>query len=444
MSRGHVVLVSHSDFLSCRACECLPRILARISRGAGFQLVDASSAAGAFTSKLVLLRLCPSVPRNRIDIENCRKDWRGANVLGLICDTGLAKETAHDLDDFAAIPFSEQDLGLRVQRLLTRRGPKEGVHPGSMVGGSAIFRELIDRAIRMARSDATVLITGETGTGKEVFARAIHYQSTRSQKPFIPVNCGAMPDHLLENELFGHARGAFTDAATSEKGLFAEAEGGTFFFDEIDALSPAAQVKILRFLEDREYRPLGSPRSMVANVRIIAATNSDLTELIRRRCFREDLYHRLNVLSLQVAPLRERIEDVELLTCHFVEKYSHESPYRQISLSAASYDKLMSYEWPGNVRELERIVQRAMILSRSAVLEPEDFDIPTTFRKGAGSESFHAAKSRAIVQFERQYLTDLLIASRGNVTQAARAAGKHRRTLQRLIEKHGLQRQAYA
>jgi DNA-binding NtrC family response regulator len=258
------------------------------------------------------------------------------------------------------------------------------------------------------------------------------------------VNCGALPDLLFENELFGHTRGAFTNAFSQQQGLVAEAQGGTLFLDEIDTLSASAQIKLLRFLQDRQYRPLGSARSLVADVRIIAATNVDLTMNVEGRRFREDLFYRLNVLSLSIPPLRERIEDIPRLVAHFADQYGDKNGRRTISVSFQAIQKLMSYSWPGNVRELEGVIQRATVLVSSTVLEPDDFDLPMSYRKqDTDGGSLRQAKACAVREFERSYLTKLLAAAKGNITHASKAAGKDRRTLQRLLHKYGLERQAF-
>src|SRR5206468_2487802 len=216
----------------------------------------------------------------------------------------------------------------------------------SMVGQSSAFREAVAKISLLAHCDFTVLLSGDTGTGKELFARAIHYHSPRKDRPFIPVNCGAMPDQLVENELFGHTKGAFTDASTSQGGLLSEAEGGTLFLDEIDTLSLSAQTKLLRFLQDREFRPLGSAKSKSANVRIIAATNTDLREQVNRRTFRGDLYHRLNILFLHLPPLVERLGDIPLLAMHFVCRYRSQCARENLHLSLGALLKLSAYTWP--------------------------------------------------------------------------------------------------
>jgi DNA-binding NtrC family response regulator len=314
-------------------------------------------------------------------------------------------------------------------------------HMEGLVGKSAAFLRVLQMVRGIAHADATVLIAGETGTGKELVARAIHYQSPRRGKPFIPVNCGALPDHLFENEFFGHAKGAYTDASSPEKGLVAEAEAGTLFLDEVDTLSASAQVKLLRFLQDREYRPLGRARSATADVRLLAATNADLWQQVQTKQFREDLYYRLNTIGLYLPPLRERPEDIPLLANYFLRRFAHHYSRASLQLAAAALHKLIDYPWPGNVRELESIIQRAILLAPSQVLQPEDIDLPSSSHAEVSkAESFRTAKARVIEQFERTYLHTLLTAHKGNVTHAANHAGEARRSLQRLLKKHGLQR----
>ncbi|MCF6156888.1 MAG: sigma-54-dependent Fis family transcriptional regulator, partial [Candidatus Brocadia sp.] len=319
-----------------------------------------------------------------------RKHWGQSFVVGLFCEKentarGVFQCLESGLDDFISYPFKEIDLAPRILRLVKRENEtstfprvevlKKMSHREHLIGQSKPFLHVIEKIPSLAWSDATVIIYGETGTGKELIARSIHYNSQRHGKPFIPLNCGALPDHLIENELFGHAKGAFTDASTTEKGLIAEAEGGTLFLDEVDALSYSAQIKLLRFLQDKEYRHLGSSKIRVANVRIIAATNSNLRSLIETKCFREDLYYRLNVLSLTLPPLRERVSDIPLLVAEFLSRYAKQNRRGLLHLSKGAVQKLIHYHWPGNVRELEGVIQRAVVLCTSSVLEPEDIDI---------------------------------------------------------------------
>ena len=313
-----------------------------------------------------------------------------------------------------------------------------------LVGNSLSFLQAIGDIPLLAKSDATVLIEGETGTGKELVARAIHYRSAREGKPFIPVNCGALPDHLFENEMFGHIKGAFTDASSAEKGLVGEAEGGTILLDEVDMLSASAQVKLLRFLHDKEYRPLGSSRNLIADVRIVAATNVNLLHQVQGKKFREDLYYRLSALSICLPPLRDRIEDIPLLATHFLARYARQYGRGSLHLSPGVGEKLLAYPWPGNVRELEGAIQRAVVLTSGSVLQPDDVDLPGSFKSEVSEGgSFRDSKAQAIEQFERAYLINLLTSHQGNITRAARRAGKERRSFQRLLRKYGLERQVF-
>lgn len=401
---------------------------------------------------LVLLRPSRAAISSGL-LSALRNKWSQASILGLFCSGWESSCDAlqfllEGLDDFVSCPFKSIDLIPRVQRLLPcesssssrARTIKEEFHLEALVGESECLLRAIEKTLPIARSNATVLISGETGTGKELFARAIHYMSPRRDKPFIPINCGALPDHLFENELFGHIRGAFTDASCAVKGLIAVAEGGTLFLDEIDALSPPAQIKLLRFLQNGEYRPLGSPNTTLSNVRLIAATNANLREKVENKVLREDLYHRLNILRLSLPPLRERIEDIELLSRHFLAKYGGQNRRKCLRLSHSALQKLMAYSWPGNVRELEAVIQRTVVLNASAILHACDIDLPTSCQFNTQTTCcLREAKSRVVEQFERSYLISLLAAHLGNVSQAARAAGKERRDFQRLLRKYHLQ-----
>lgn len=333
--------------------------------------------------------------------------------------------------------------------------------PG-MIGESETFRRVVQKLPRLAASDATVLITGETGTGKELAAHAIHIASGRSGAPFIPVNCGALPEDLMENELFGHAKGAYTGAAGAGKGLLAEAEGGTLFLDELNSLSLSAQSKLLRFLQNREYRVLGSSRLLHANVRIIAASNVDLTRQVAAGTFRADLYHRLHVLSVDMPPLRARREDILLLAAHFATVYGALYGRSEVRFSASALEVLRRHDWPGNVRELQSLVERAVLLSQASVLSESDIDLGAPRAEGesdgpgwplgsrVGEEesrppslaglAFRTAKERTVRHFERSYLSEAMATAGGNVSRAARLAGMQRRDFQRLLRKYEIGR----
>lgn len=421
---------------------------------------ESGSTAGTipFIPDIILLRVSGDHDAQAV-VESCRRRWDGASIMALFCRRWRpprkdARSFLNRVDDFLSCPFRGAEFSFRVERLLhsnsrlavSSSGPKtrETLADLPLVGDSPCFLRVIDKIPALARVDQTVLISGETGSGKEVVARAIHYQSPRQGKPFIPVNCGALPDHLFENEVFGHAKGAFTDAATAENGLIAEAEGGTLFLDEIDSLSMAAQVKLLRFLENGEYRPLGSSRSKVADVRVIAATNADLLEQIRAGTFRADLFYRLNSLSVSVPSLRDRIEDVVPLTKHFLGQYAREYGQEPRGISQGALRKLMAYCWPGNVRELEGVIRRALILSARQMLRREEIDISAREieEPAAGKPSRQPMKGTMQV-LEREYLMNLLTTYHGNVTHAAKVAGKQRRTLQRLLRRHSLDRRSF-
>lgn len=309
-----------------------------------------------------------------------------------------------------------------------------------MVGASAAFQTMIQQVAKIARTDASVLIEGETGVGKELIARAIHYQSPRRQKPFVPLNCGAIPETLIESELFGHARGAFTDAKTAHEGVVAQSNGGTLFLDEIDTLPNKGQVAILRFLQDRRYRPLGQSIEQVSSGRIIAAANRPLLTLVEAGVFRSDLLYRLNIIRLRVPPLRERVADIPLLAAHFLGSFCarYEMVLRRLHPESMAW--MLGYHWPGNVRELESLIHRSVLLSDGEEIQLEEAQsadravAPENLRY----PDFQSAKAQAVSEFERSYLVQLLEQTGGNISAAARIACKERRSLGKLIKKHGI------
>jgi len=309
--------------------------------------------------------------------------------------------------------------------------------PG-VLGDAESMRTAAERVTLIAETDATCLLLGETGTGKELFARAIHYLSERKNWPFVPVNCGAIPDHLFENEMFGHRRGAYTDAQSNEVGLLAYGEKGTLFLDEVDALSPSAQVKFLRVLQEREYRPVGSAHTIPANIRVVAATNCNLLERVQTHQFREDLYFRLNILSLTIPPLRERLEDVPLLAAHYVREYAKAHRRAVTGINDAAIASLQAYRWPGNVREFQSVIQRAVLTSKSRVLSTADLALPETTPSPSIHLTLKAAKNVAVSHCERSYLSAVLRRCQGNITRAAKMAGKERRSFQRLLRKYSI------
>ncbi len=319
-----------------------------------------------------------------------------------------------------------------------------------LVGQAPAFLRAIQQLLVVASSEATVLISGETGTGKELVARAIHYLSARASQPYVPVNCGSLPGTLLEDELFGHERGAFTDAHTPRRGLIAQADRGTLFLDEIEALSPKAQVSLLRVLEEKKFRALGSNYEQRADVRILAATNTPLEDMIAAGVFRADLYYRLRVLSIHMPPLRERKEDIPLLINHFLQKHTPEG--RDVPrLATAAQQALATYDWPGNVRELENAIISAVHLCNGTEIQIDDLGIPLLSMRRRDTPtvvsmeecSFKTKKQRVIEAFERDYLLRLMSEFHGNVSRAALAAGKERRDFGKLLKKYHIDPKAF-
>ena len=326
--------------------------------------------------------------------------------------------------------------------------------PNGLIGESGVFQHMLAVINKIAGYDATVLISGETGSGKELAARAIHYQGKRADKPFIPVNCGALPDHLIENELFGHCKGAYTDAREAQNGLIAQAEGGTLFLDEVDALSPKAQVSLLRFLQDGKYRPLGGTRLLSADVRILAASNDDLQALVNQDRFRADLHYRLNVMELAVPPLRERGDDIVMLARHFINEAACRYNMVQLELHPDTLPWLARQPWPGNVRELQNRIQREFLMCDGPDLlicdpAPESERRRKADRRQAlldaqnNTLNFNDAKQATLQAFERNHLIRLMRESAGNVSHAARLAGKERRALGKLLKKYCIEPEVF-
>lgn len=339
---------------------------------------------------------------------------------------------------------------------------------GPLVGSSPAFRAVLDRIRRLAAIDATVLIEGETGTGKELAARALHHLGGRRTGPFVPVNCGALPDSLMESEIFGHVRGAFTDARESRVGLIAAAEGGTLLLDEIECLSAKGQAVLLRFLQDGSYRPIGGRDERRSNVRVVVASNCELATLVRKSQFRADLLYRLAVVSLRMPSLSERPEDIDVLARHFLHRYAPAYGLPHAYLDGQALAQLRAHPWPGNVRELENVVHGALIFadeprirlrlgdemhgSADRIRGTHESIDPASAEGGWGRAhiripfdlDFRRAKSRVVEAFERAYVEHVLQQAEGNLSRAARVCGKERSRLGRLLKKHCLVRADYA
>ena len=350
--------------------------------------------------------------------------------------------------DYISKPFHLDEILLILERLVEKRRLQnenlqlrhqleERFSLSSIIGRTPTMLEVFKKIGYVADSRSTVLITGESGTGKELVAKAIHYNSQRAQKKFMAINCGALTETLLESELFGHVRGAFTGAMSNKKGIFEEAEGGTVFLDEVSEMSSALQVKLLRVLDEQEVRPVGGSGSIKFDVRIIAASNKNLVELAEKGTFRHDLLYRLNVINIHLPPLRERRDDIPLLVAHFLKKFSQPSS-PPISIAEDAMTVLCSYHWPGNIRELENTIEAASALTRTSVitakeLPPRVSEVPTP----TGPEALFADLP-SFDELERRYLIRALEAAGNNKTRAAEMMGINRKTLTRMVERHGI------
>lgn len=311
--------------------------------------------------------------------------------------------------------------------------------PDNIIGRSKEMKLVLEMTRKVAKTDATILLIGESGTGKELVAKAIHHQSSRVDKPFLVINCGALPETLLESELFGYTKGSFTGATANKRGLFEEANFGTLFLDEIGDTSFSTQVKLLRVLQEQEIRRIGSNFPVKINVRILAATNMKLEDLVNEGKFREDLYYRLSVIHLLIPPLRERKEDIPALVDHFLQKYSRELNKKVSSVSPEVLNILMNYHWRGNVRELENCIERAVILSPDTVISPDDLSLGLLGHKEE-TETFKSTEGLTLKELEKRYIIEVLKQHDWNQAKVAKKLGIGRNTLWRKIKQYGLKK----
>jgi len=354
--------------------------------------------------------------------------------------------------DFIEKPFSSRKLFECIDRALIQR-PESEESPGptdeqeKVISGfiykSSQIQEIINVVHKIAPGNMNILITGESGTGKELIARAIHTLSRRRLNPFVPVNCGALPENLFESELFGHERGAFTGAIKTKPGLLEFSNQGTFFFDEIGDMSFSLQVKLLRMLEDRKIRRVGGQKEIDIDVRIIAATNKDIVSEVKEKKFREDLYYRLNTIQIEIPPLRERREDIMLLASHYLEELCVRNDRDVKMFSPEAEDALKSYDWPGNVRELQNMISRAYYLCSSDIVQKSDLPLPVSERSikidnKKLDQSYKEAKEYVIENFEVEYLTHHLKKNKGNISRTAVECGLDRRSIHRIINKYNI------
>jgi two-component system response regulator HydG len=386
------------------------------------------------------IELCERVVDNRPDIPVIVITAFGS------LETAIAAIRAGAYD-FVTKPIDTQFLVLALDRAVKHHGLQEKVkllgealkksHQfDELIGQSPPMRKLIDRLERVADTETSILITGETGTGKELVAQALHRQSRRHKGPFVAVNCAALPDALLESELFGHKSGAFTDAKTERKGLFFQANGGTLFFDEIGDFPLALQPKLLRSLEERCVRPIGGTSEINFDVRIIAATNRDIDTAIEENRFREDLYYRINVIQIDLPPLRDRGTDILLLAQHFIEQFAIRSDKQITGISNTASEKLLNYTWPGNVRELRNTIERAFALTANEKISVDD--LPEKISDYNASHFFVGSDKPSelvsVQEVERRYILHVLKTVGGNKTLAAKVLGLDRKTLYRKLQ----------
>lgn len=346
--------------------------------------------------------------------------------------------------DYLMKPFDPNELGLLIEKIIQRQAMeretlflkeeyRERTRFESMLGQSRALQEVFQLIEDVAPTDSTVLITGETGTGKGLAAKAIHSQSQRCDGPFVAVNCGAFPEHLLESELFGHQKGAFTDAKTSKVGRLELANGGTLFLDEIGEISMRMQIDLLRVMEDRILYRVGGTQPIEIDFRVIAATNKDLYQAIRERTFRQDLFYRLNVISFVMPPLRDRKEDIPILAEHFLQRFSQESNKDVDKISREAMDEMMLYEWPGNVRELENAIERAVVVGKGRTVQPQDLPI-------FSSEHRTIAADKSLQEIEKAHIVGILEETDWNIKKSADILQIDRSTLYSKIKRYGIRR----
>jgi len=436
MSNGARLLLVDDD-------PSLLRLLTLRLEGEGYQVISADCAETA----LVLLG------KNKVDVV--LSDLRMPGLDGMALFDEIAKRhaglpvvlmTAHGsipeavaatqrgVFGFLTKPLNNNDLrDILAQAVHQSHVPSKDEWRTDIITRSKVMEQVLDQAYRVAQRDVSVLITGASGTGKEMLAKAIHKASPRAKGHFVAINCGALPEHLLESELFGHTKGAFTGAVTEHLGLFREADGGTLFLDEIGDMPMPLQVKLLRALQERQIRPVGSTKTIPIDVRVLSATHRDLKQAMQEQSFREDLYYRLNVVNLQLPTLRERAEDIPLLARHVLQQNAERHGGQVHRFSEDAMQALVTAQWPGNVRQLVNVVEQCMALTQSPVLS-----VALVEQALSQNRSFWPTLSEARDQFERQYLIRVLKMAEGNVTRAAELAGRNRTDFHKLLKKHEL------
>jgi DNA-binding NtrC family response regulator len=371
-------------------------------------------------------------------VRHVSENLKGVGTLvitGFPSIQGAIESIKIGAEEYLVKPFTDDELFKAVERVLLKGqknkkpATKSLPHNFGLIGESDGMIKVFNTINKAKSTSATVLINGESGTGKELVARALHYGGKTSAAPFVPVNCGGIPDALLESELFGYVRGAFTGATETRAGFFQTADGGTIFLDEISNTSLAMQAKLLRVLQEKEFYMVGSKKPIRVNVKVVAATNVDLMQLVKKGLFREDLFYRLNIISIDLPPLRERDKDVHLLIDFFLAKYVNEMGKSAMRITRKAMEALTSYAWPGNVRELQNLIHRLVIMADEDTIDAPD--LPDSFRFSANRSK---GLNRTLEEVEREYILDVLAANKNNISQTALILGIDRKTLRQKIK----------
>ena len=453
------ILIADDDEVSCQ-------LFAELLEKEGYQVDQAQSGAAALSllreqrhDLLIIDVRMPGITGLEVS-RTVHKEYPALPVIVMTAFGSMetAIEAIHEgAFDFISKPMNVEELKKTVARALQQRSlqgkaradgeDNEGSEAlGTIVGNGPAMVEVFKTVARVAPTKSTVLILGESGTGKELIAQAIHQHSPRASHPFVAVDCGALTETLLESELFGHVRGAFTGAVADKKGVFEEAEGGTCFLDEIGDISPNMQAKLLRVLQEHEVRRVGGKDWVKVDVRVVAATNQNLAELVGKGVFRQDLYYRLNVVAIHLPPLRERAEDIPLLARHFLRHYIRESDKSVSAISDKAMQLLCAYGWPGNIRQLENAVEQAVALSNQPVLTPDDF--PREIRENGDAELPHQPSQErqflfpdtpTLEEVKKRYVLYILNRNQGNVSRTARVLNVDRRSLYRMLARYQVQ-----
>ncbi|HEX6227420.1 MAG TPA: sigma-54 dependent transcriptional regulator [Chryseolinea sp.] len=416
--------------------------------GAGYKVYTANHVQGAIgildsiVIDLVITDLKMPDQSGLHLIRHVTENYKGIGVLvitGFPSIQGAVESIKIGAEEYVVKPFTDEELFKAIERVLSKRKSSKKrevsklTHNYGIIGESEGMQNVFKTIAKLRSTNAAVLIAGESGTGKELVARAVHYGGGGSKAPFVPVNCGGIPDSLLESELFGYMKGSFTGASETRSGFFQTADGGTIFLDEISNTSLAMQAKLLRVLQEKEFYMIGSKKPQKVNLRIIAATNVDLMQLVKKGSFREDLYYRLNVIYIELPPLRSRGNDIELLIDFFISKYSQELNRTGIRVTAKAMKALKAYGWPGNVRELQNLIHRLMILTDDNSIDVTD--LPDSFRYSALREK---GLDRSLAEVEQEYILSVVNVQNNNLSRAASVLGIDRKTLREKLKVYKL------